>query len=1147
MINKLAKIVLFSLFMFLFSLPGNATHMVGGDFSYRCLGNGYFEITLTIRRDCKYGAADAFFDDRAVVTVFDQSGVVSSIHNNGVFYLPYFGNDTLNESLDVECGILGDKVCVHEAIYRDTIFLPRPKEGQVYFLEYQRCCRNQTLLNIDYPLETGGSYIIRIDRYDYDNCNSSPAFKQWPPIYICANKKLTFDHSAVDPDGDSLVYKLYTPFSGATKENPRPRFPNEYTPLFDTVHWADGYGLGNILGGSDPLRIDPHTGLLTGTPERLGQFLVGVKVEEYRDGRLLSTVFRDFEFNVRACVESPVASFESVDAICGSGINDTLVLTNTSQFADSYTWTIYQHSNGQTYTYTTTDVDFAYTLPAAGKDTFDIILEAYSEVAGCSEIYQKTIIAVKDELNVDFKVDINDCYKDSLDITLQLVDLFDQLNPLYTWKSSQWRLIFSNDTLYADGKEVKITIPKEKSAWIRLTVLTEEKCEASIEKKVSLDFADIEFIADPLVLCKGDSSKIISNPHSDWTYTWQPETGLIFDDPADKSDPTFIANANATYIVTVTDGICTDIDTIDIFVRDYFDVSIEGPDTVCSDSVLLKVAGVPADDTLAEFEWADDVAFANIIAEGREVILPLNKIFNTFYLRVKENTGCSNNIDSLTVINGMVNLQYDKEIKYCTNNNARIRLINKTPGLDITVHWEDSPLIVRGQDSLTCIIYTETTGEYDLVFHASTEYGCELTDTIHIKADEGPVLTLNNNIECGTYTMCFNVSGGDLSSYDWDFGVPDSDADTSHLEAPCFDYQKPGLYHVAVEVLIESCGGLAYLEKDVLIPEILDLDLGGDTLVYCQGEEVTVIANKNASATIKWYAGNNLVGEGDTLVFKPQGDFELIALGSDIYGCLDTATIFMDEYDFDVTFVDPGTRCKGDTLQLEIINNSGANLSYEWHGDNIIAGANTNKPTVVLNQSYQFEVKITDNDYGCDSLFYVNVVVSDIDVGLEADTTTIVITNSTKIRVVDLPEEYTILWSTGETTEEITVSPQTSREYCVTVTDGYGCTDTECITIKVVDPACDDTDIYVPNAFSPNGDGNNDVFRVRGWYVRSVEMEIYDRWGELIFKGSGDENLHWDGTFRGKELPPDSYIFRVRVVCEDTDNWSKVGNVSLIK
>ncbi len=1158
MINKILKLLLFSTFLLLLSTESKATHMVGGDFTYRCLGNGYFEIKLTIRRDCYLGADDAEFDEKAVIAIFDQYNGPLKPNQGGLLLLTYTGSDTLDESLNRRCGVLGDDVCVHEAVYIDTIKLPRPLTGRVHRLYYQRCCRNESLLNIENPLETGNSYMIEIDEYAYDECNNSPVFNDWPDIYICAGENLNFDHSASDIDGDSLVYSLYTPFLGGTIAKPKPEVHADFVPYLNRqVTWKNGFSENNVFGSTDPLKIDSETGLITGTPENTGQYLVGVQVSEYREGELIGVVRRDFEYNVRECVEPPQAIIESVDAICGSAQTDTLVLKNVSLYADSYTWSIYTHSTGQTITSANPDeFDLVYTLPSSGKDTFDVTLIAYSQIANCSNETTKRIIAVKDELIADFDVEINECYSDSLDITLNLNDKFDLLNPLYTWKDSKWTLNFSSLTLNASGKIVQITIPKEDSVRIILDVDTEEGCQASIEKVVLLTFAKIVFLGDPIVVCKGDTKKIVKNPNSAWTYTWSTEEGLDFgSDPNDKSNPTFVLDRDMEYSVTVTDGICTDSGTVKVVVKDYFDVKIEGEDTVCVDSVDLTAIGDGSADNV--YQWSFSSTFSDIIAEGEHVTIKLTGINNKIFLRVDPTTACSNNIDSITVVNGTLKLDYKKEICYLTDFKTKIEI----KGLDSKTHikWDVNPIIISDLDSNIIYIKTETIGDYYLVFYATSDYGCELTDTIHVFAEQGPELDIASYLQCGSYEMCFDVNNPTaavLSGFHWDFGVLDITGDTSNFIKDCYTYAEPGKYLVTLEVKIGDCDDKSILEKEVEVPEIIDvtIDNNSDSLIYCTGDEITLIAKTNVETVeLNWFEGQNNLGSGDTLKIFPKGDMEVSVIAVDAYGCSDTAKIFLQEYVFDLTYDDPGVRCKGDTLQLNITNNTSNNLSYHWSGNEVIAGEDTNTPTVVVTESTDFEVLVTDlGDVGCDSLFIVSVIVSDIDIYVEADTVELVITNPTNITVNNVPDNSTILWSTGETdVETITITPTSAdtgnKDYCVTVTDEYGCTDVDCVTIHVIDPACNEDDIYIPNAFSPNGDGVNDTFRARGKYLRGVDIYIYDRWGELVFKGSGDEYINWDGTFRGKPLPPDSYTYRVNVECEDSDKYTQQGNLNLVK
>ena len=188
-------------------------------------------------------------------------------------------------------------VCVEEGIYIFNIILPDPTK--TYTICYQRCCRNMSISNLDLPGNQGATYSATIPPTNIYH-NSSPVFNKFPPIYICVNSPLSFDNSATDINGDSLVYSLCSPYQGgdntAPNRRPYPPSPPPYTP----VTWYSPYNPSDPLGGV-PLTIDPTTGLLTGTPNSTGQYVVGICINEYRNGVLIGSYLRDFQFNVSQC------------------------------------------------------------------------------------------------------------------------------------------------------------------------------------------------------------------------------------------------------------------------------------------------------------------------------------------------------------------------------------------------------------------------------------------------------------------------------------------------------------------------------------------------------------------------------------------------------------------------------------------------------------------------------------------------------------------------------------------------------------------------------------------------------------------------------------------------------------------------------
>ncbi len=351
------RLFFFGLFLLFGVSPLWATHIVGGEITYRCLGNSNYEITLSVYRDCYNGEPP--FDGPASVGVFDRNWMLKE--DLRIPYIPG-ADDTLNISLSNPCLIVPPDVCVHRFFYRDTVSLPFIEGG--YTIVYQRCCRNVLIRNLPMPLDVGASYIAQITERTLLECNNSAVFRSWPPVAICIHEPIDFDHSATDADGDSLVYRLCTPLNGATAQLPQPQPPNEGP--YEELVWQDPpYNLGNLLGG-DPLTVDAQTGLMTGVPNTIGNFVVGVCVDEYRTGTIISTTRRDFQFNVSDCGQL-AASFFAPEIVCDSL---QVKLENLSQGTTAFRW--YFDWTGDL-SQTSTAIAPTYTYPDTGTYTIALI------------------------------------------------------------------------------------------------------------------------------------------------------------------------------------------------------------------------------------------------------------------------------------------------------------------------------------------------------------------------------------------------------------------------------------------------------------------------------------------------------------------------------------------------------------------------------------------------------------------------------------------------------------------------------------------------------------------------------------------------------------------------------------------------------
>ena len=350
------------------------THIVGGEMNYQCLGNDEYQITLQIFRDCETG--NPYFDQPASIGVFDT--------NNSLVYefrvMP-MGDDTLNPQLQNPCLVIPPTVCYHSTMYDTIVTLPFLEGG--YQLAYQRCCRNQSIVNIELPLETGATYYSFISEEALLSCNSSARFNDWPPFYICANLPFEFEHFAVDPDGDSIVYEMCAPFLGADDSAPIPQPPN--SPPYDSVVWVNPpYNTMDMMGGV-PLSIDPQTGFLTATPNNLGQYVVGICAREYRDGVLISTSRRDFQFNVGTCGVEVVSSFFAPEIQCDNSL--LVEFENQSEGSSDYFWDFGDPTTNED---TSTEFSPNYTYPDTG--TYEITLTVGSGASACTDVFSREII-----------------------------------------------------------------------------------------------------------------------------------------------------------------------------------------------------------------------------------------------------------------------------------------------------------------------------------------------------------------------------------------------------------------------------------------------------------------------------------------------------------------------------------------------------------------------------------------------------------------------------------------------------------------------------------------------------------------------------------------------------------------------------------
>jgi gliding motility-associated-like protein len=511
---------------------------VGGEIYYDYLGNNQYRITLKVYRDCYNGQAQ--LDNPALVRFYDAGGALRDS-----LKIPMLSLTNIAPTINNPCITPPGTECVEEGVYIDTINLP-PRTGG-YYAVYQRCCRNNSILNLVNPGGTGVTYWEHIPGPEVVATNSSPHFSQFPPIYLCNGIPIKIDNSAVDPDGDVLVYSLCAPYDGCSPPpsgtRPCPIMPPPYTPVQFISPYSGSYPM-----SSNPVTsINPSTGYLTGTPDIDGQWVVGVCVQEFRGATLIGTHYRDFQFNVVTCSISVLAQFNNQSSPVTIGTT-----TYSNQFCTGYTLQFTNSSiNGTAFNWnfgdptTLGDTSYAispgYTYPDTGAYVVSLIANPGKP---CADTAKKTFY-VYPELKPTFVAPPPQCItSNSFSFTVggQYASSYTNFN----WNFGASALPVTSTLSSPTG------IVYNAAGLFPVSVIVQQKmCQKTLKDTVevypapkALMVADSVILCDPATVTFTNQSTSGGNP----TYLWQYSDG----GNSSAVNPTHVFSPPGVYNVTLT-------------------------------------------------------------------------------------------------------------------------------------------------------------------------------------------------------------------------------------------------------------------------------------------------------------------------------------------------------------------------------------------------------------------------------------------------------------------------------------------------------------------------------------------------------------------------------------------------------------------
>jgi gliding motility-associated-like protein len=928
----LKAILLFSV-MLLGIHSANATHIVGGELNYRCLGNDQYEISLTVFRDCFNANPAAYFDDPASIGIFDvNNNLLTSLGENGQLLIPLMNDDTLDPTLFDSCLVVPPDVCVHRTIYTVTVTLPFIAGG--YQLAYQRCCRNNIILNIVAPEATGATYYNFISEESLQQCNSSAVFNEWPPNYICSNEPILFDHSATDIDGDSLVYSLCTPFNGADPDIPLPQPPNP--PPYDNVVWLDPpYSLNDMIGGI-PLSIDSETGLLTGTPNTIGNFVVGVCVEEYRDGVLISTSRRDFQYNIGICGEA-ISSFFAPEVDCDGFSVD---FDNQSQDALSYLW---DFGDPNTNSDISTVPNPSYVYPDTGLYVITLIA---GPGQACADTSYSTVSVQIPSLFVDFDLSIIDGCVFPAEVSFDDLS-FDTLSTIVAW---DWQ--FSNGET-SDEQNPVWFVTNSGTYFATLTATAENGCEVSHTASVSIDVLELG-LQDTAQICIGTS--VILNPGTDVTYNYNWSPGNTLDNTSSPS-PVATPLNSTTYYVTVEDNEgCIYTDSVAVIVNDLVIDFADQIDFCIGDTVQLH------DDTNPDLSYSF-IPDNNLIDGQTGTAMAYPETTTVYYVAVFDNVSGCEYADSIRLV-PIIEEELVDAYEICDQESVNI---NPNPNLAYEYTWTPAASL-DDANAANPLASPSITTIYSLeILDVAT--GCISAKEVTVNVKQIPIVPEDTLYTCIGITESLNPSANPDFDYTWS---PTTYLDDASIPNPNVTATIAGTITYYVTILDNQ--GCSNIDSLTLVSSELLLNIA-DELDFCIGDTIQLHTGTEANVDYVWTPDVNLIdGQTGTASAYPEQEqvYYLTAIDN-ITGCeyIDSVRLIPIIYE---EIPDTIGICFGESSELNPNPNLG--YTYTWTPSATLDDDTSPNPTATTDVTTIYTVSILDAPTGCINTQEVLLIVN---------------------------------------------------------------------------------------------------------------------------------------------------------------------------
>jgi gliding motility-associated-like protein len=445
-------------------------------------------------------------------------------------------------------------------------------------------------------------------------------------------------------------------------------------------------------------------------------------------------------------------------------------------------------------------------------------------------------------------------------------------------------------------------------------------------------------------------------------------------------------------------------------------------------------------------------------------------------------------------------------------------------------------------------------GTYDVTLIATTTMGCTdtLTKQAYIRIHQSPVAAIISEDslcrnDAFTFSSQLQPDTSGIRQWYWTFG---NGQQSMQQNPPQQVFTQDGSFPNTL-FIEDNEGCSTTVSKNVVVHPLPLVAALQDTLI-CRGDSTQLVASGGINYT--WVTPNNNLSCTDcpNPVASPQFDITYKVEGRSAFGCKAYDSVMVKVFQPYKVSVDPpaDSICLGKTIQLKAF---GAPL-YSWSPAAGLSATDIANPYASPDTTRTYTLVGYDN-VGCFrdsvkvtiSVFPNPTVDAGTDLILSAG-------NTANLLAVGSPDVTSYNWSPSiglscTDCPDPIVTAGDNITYTVRVKNVSGCTAQDQVKISVT---CNEANIFVPNTFTPNGDGMNDVFYIRGNGIFAVQsMRIFNRWGEMVFEKknitANNPSDGWNGMYKGVLTSTDTYVYQLEVLCTNSKVLKYNGTISLIR